>query len=170
MMVMNRILIAAALTLALPAAGWAQPSDSTAGDIPDTQAFVRYVGPGYSVLVPEGWSRAQRGSTVTFAWNANGETIEVSAPGDPQPELRSRFGASGAIVLRRATIAGSPAVIATFASQSKPNAVTGKRVRLDNAAYIFERGGRRAMLVLSAPAGADNADQWKKISESFRWK
>jgi hypothetical protein len=168
MTVMNSMLVAVAL--AALAAAPAAAADSNAGDIPDTQAFVTYAGPGYSVLVPEGWSRTRRGSAVTFTWNANGETIEVGAPGDPKVALHTHFGASGPIVVRRTTVAGSPAAIATFGSQSTANAVTGKRVRLENAAYIFERRGRRAMLVLSAPAGADNADQWRKIAASFRWK
>lgn len=143
---------------------------NSAGDIPDTQAFVTYAGPGYLVLVPEGWSRAQRGSATTFSWNANGETIDVGKPSDIAATVRGRFGAFGPITFRRATIAGAPVTIARFTSRSAPNAVTGKSVKLDNEAYVFDRGGRRGVLVLSAPAGADNADQWRKISESFRWK
>ena len=122
------------------------------------------------MLVPEGWSRVQRGSAVTFTWNADAETIEAGGTGDLKAALRARYGATGSIAARPSNVGGSPVTIATFASQSAPNPVTGKRVRLDNAGYVFERRGRRAILVLSAPAGADNADQWKKISASFRWK
>jgi hypothetical protein len=143
---------------------------NSAGDIPDTQTFVAYAGPGYSVLVPEGWSRTQRGSTVTFTWNANAEAVDIGKPGDTTAQLRARFGAAGPIAFRRAAIGGTPVTVAGFTSRSAPNAVTGKSVRLENNAYVFDRSGRRAVLVLSAPAGADNADQWKKISESFRWK
>jgi hypothetical protein len=164
--VKNMLMVAAALaTLATLAV-----ADSNAGDIPDTQAFVPYAGPGYTVLVPEGWSRAQRGSAVTFTWNANAETVEATKAGDPGATLRARYGATGPIAVRRDRVGGTPVTIATFASQSAPNPVTGKRVRLENAAYVFERGARRTLLVLSAPAGADNVDQWKKIAASFRWK
>ena len=176
----NPMLVAAALAalVTLPAAApRAVPTTAAesnaaanAGDIPDTQAFVTYKGPGYSVLAPEGWSRVQRGSAVTFTWNANAETIEAGGTGDLKAALRARYGATGSIAVRPANAGGSPLTIATFASESAPNPVTGKRVRLDNAAYVFERRGRRAILVLTAPAGADNVDQWKKISASFQWK
>ncbi|MDB5070482.1 MAG: PsbP [Candidatus Eremiobacteraeota bacterium] len=163
---------AAAVAAAAPAPTTAAEGNqaNSAGDIPDTQAFVTYAGPGYSVLVPEGWSRTQRGSTTTFTWNANGETIDVGKSSDSAAMLRGRFGAFGPITFRRATIGGAAVTVARFTSRSAPNAVTGKSVGLENEAYVFDRGGRRAVLVLSAPAGADNVDQWKKISESFRWK
>jgi hypothetical protein len=165
------LMVAAALaTLATLAA-----ADSNAGDIPDTQTFVTYAGPGYSVLVPEGWSRAQHSSAVTFTWNANGEAIDTSSTRDlaaVEALLRARYGApaTGSPKVRTASVGGSPVLVLTFTSYSKPDAVTGKKLRLDNQAYLFSGTGRRAILVLSAPAGADNVDQWKKIAASFRWK
>ena len=140
-----------------------------AGDIPDTQAFVRYDGGTYSVLVPEGWSRTQSGKTVTFAWNADGESITTDPPLDTTAYLATHFDAR-AVTIRNATIAGSPGTIYSFTSHSKPDPVTGKVLTLENQAYVFAKNGRNAMLLLWAPAGADNVDQWKKISESFRWK
>ncbi len=162
-----------ALALIAPATGWspagaAEPNG--AGDIPDTQAFVRYAGPGYSVLVPEGWARSQRGSTITFTSSLNAEVVETGIPRDYTRTVRTRLGAHGALTVRRAVVGGARAVVVRFASQSAPNAVTGKRVELANEAYFFTKNGRRAILVLSAPVGADNADQYKKISESFRWR
>ncbi len=159
--------------LAAPVAMATTPAESnaanSAGDIPDTQAFVTYSGDGYSVLVPEGWSRTQRGSTVTFASIANSETIDVvpaKSPFDPHKAFRG----AGALTVSSGTLGGVPATIVRFTSQAKPNPVTGKRVNLANTVYVGEHRGRRALLMLSAPAGADNADQWKKIAGSFRWK
>ena len=34
---------------------------------------------------------------------------------------------------------------------------------------VIDKSGKMAILILWAPIGADNADQWKLISESFRW-
>ena len=72
-----------ALAIAAPVAVATTPAESnaanSAGDIPDTQAFVTYAGPGYSVLVPEGWARTQRGSRVTFTANANSESIDIGS-------------------------------------------------------------------------------------------
>ena len=64
--------------------------------------------------------------------------------------------------------AGS-ALIVKYESESEINPVTNKRVRLEDEAYAFYKDGKIAMLILWAPMGADNADQWKLISESFRW-
>jgi hypothetical protein len=40
---------------------------------------------------------------------------------------------------------------------------------LENNRYLFYRAGHEAALTLSAPAGADNADQWQVMAKSFRW-
>ncbi len=173
--VMRMLLIAVAL--AVTATAWSPRASATAmgetpaaGDIPDTQAFVRFAGSGYSVLVPEGWARTQRGSAVTFRSNANVEFIELGRAGRNE-DLRVRYHAAGMIHLKKnATLGGEPASLFTFRSQSEPDPVTGKRIELENELYGASHHGVKAMLLLSAPVGADNADQWKKIAQSFRWK
>lgn len=154
--------VVAAPAAAAPARTSAAESNAanSAGDIPDSQAFVRYAGPSYSVLVPEGWARSQYGEGVLFTSNLNAEKVTVGGAA----------GTSGTTRTRTVTIGGAPVVVYRFATQSAPNAVTGKSVRLDNEVYVFRKNGRVAMLTLSAPAGADNVDQYKKISESFRWR
>ena len=161
---MAPIFAAALLALALAA----EPGG--AGDIPDTQAFVTFAGPGYSVLVPEGWSRTSHGAVVTFRSNANAEAVAPVAGPNADAVLRARFGAQSPIARRRVTLGGRPVTVASFVSTGAADAVTGKRLRLANQGYAFERDGRRMLLVLSAPAGADNADQWAKIAGSFRWR
>src|SRR3954452_163495 len=49
-----------------PAADANTPEVNPAGDIPDTQAYVAYSPPGagFSVKVPEGWSRTTAGRAV----------------------------------------------------------------------------------------------------------
>jgi hypothetical protein len=61
------------------------------------------------------------------------------------------------------------AVQIAFTSNSEPNLVTSKRIRLESERYLIARDGKLASLTLSAPAGADNADQWKLMADSFRW-
>jgi hypothetical protein len=140
-----------------------------AGDIPDTQAFVTFAGPGYSVLVPEGWARTRQGPAVTFRSNANSELIEVKRAGT-STDLRARFHPVGVIHLKsRAMLGAERASLITFRSQSDPDPVTGKRIEIENELYTSSHRGLSALLLLSAPAGADNADQWKKIAKSFRW-
>ena len=62
-----------------------------------------------------------------------------------------------------------PALLVKYECESEVNPVTNKRIRLEDEAYAFYKNGRIAILILWAPVGADNADQWKLISESFRW-
>jgi hypothetical protein len=137
---------AAATNVAQTANAQADTQTSPSGDIPDTQAFVRYSSPeGYSVLAPEGWSRTVSGATATFVSHYDGERI---------------------VVRRR----GGPNVPHAYASSSPPDAVTGKTIKLEHNAYIYPKGAREAVLDLWAPQGSDNVDQWKKIAQSFRWK
>src|SRR5262245_11069088 len=55
------------------------PEQNPAGDIPDTQLFVRYVAPGgFSLEVPEGWARSTSGSDVRFVDKLDGVQIVLS--------------------------------------------------------------------------------------------
>jgi hypothetical protein len=65
---------------------------------------------------------------------------------------------------------GGSAVLLTSTSESQPDAVTGKSVRLENNTYLFFRHDKQAALRLWAPLGADNVDQWRRIARSFRWR
>jgi hypothetical protein len=53
-------------------------------------------------------------------------------------------------------------VLIVYESNSKPEAVTHKQVRLENDSYVFYRGGRLAELRMWAPKGAD------KVKRPFR--
>jgi hypothetical protein len=57
-----------------------------------------------------------------------------------------------------------------YTSNSDPNPVTNKQIRLENERYLIAHNGKLATLTKLAPAGADNADQWKLMADSFRWK
>ena len=164
------VALAAAVTACSLPALTAAAEPNAAGDIPDTQVFVTFNGPRYSVLAPEGWSRTQQGSTVTFSSNANIESIDIG-PANVRYDLRARYHPVGTITLEKhATLGAQPATLITFHSQSQRDPVTGKRIELENQLYESTHQNLRARLLLSAPAGADNVDQWKKIAGSFRWK
>ena len=181
--------MAMAVTLAavLPAA-WPAHAAETAvapernppGDIPDDQVFVTFRAPqGFSLKVPEGWARRDVPSGVDFA-DKYGEIVVTITPASTAPtlaEVKSTDVVELAKLDRAVTVAASaavklpvgPAVKITFTSNSESNTVTGKRVRLENERFVIGGPGKRATLTLSAPAGADNADQWKLVAESFRW-
>lgn len=133
------------------------------GDIPDTQAFVKYTEPTLRVTVvyPEGWQRTVQRGGVTFARDFNGE------------QLRTGPATAGSLVVRdlresAVKLPGGKATLVRFTSNSSQNAVTAKRVRLENNAYVFTTPHGDIVLHLWAPLGADNVDQWKHIAQSVR--
>jgi hypothetical protein len=71
--------------------------------------------------------------------------------------------------VRNVTLRSGPALLIAYTSNSAPNSVTNKQLRLEHNRYLIYRGGKLATLDLSAPLGADNVDQWKLMSNSFQW-
>ncbi|MEO6834396.1 MAG: hypothetical protein ABI231_00590 [Candidatus Tumulicola sp.] len=136
---------------------------SPPGDIPDSQAFVVYTFPDRHVTIayPEGWERTSQPAGVTFVHEFSGERI------------RKGSGISGASAVRdlksaTARVPSGVATLLTYSSNSLPNAVTGKRVRLLNNTYIFKTPSGPVALDLWAPLGSDNVDQWKHLASTFK--
>ena len=158
------------------------PVDKTqSGDIPDTQAFVTYRSPAgsYVLDVPEGWARTANATDVSFVDKFDGVQVTItSATTTPTVEsartqqvtaLQNNGHAVQDIQVKNVQLPGGSSVLITFASNSDPNAVTGKQIRLENNQYLFFKNGKLATLTLWAPLGADNVDQWARLSRSFRW-
>ena len=156
------------------------PEKNPPGDIPDNQVFITYRSPlGYSLKIPEGWARKEGPSGVSFE-NKYGQ-IEVvvsqttSAPtavsvkAAEAPALEKSGHAVKIVSIKDVKLPSGPAVQIAFTSNSEPNPVTSKRVRLESERYLIPHDGKLVSLTLSAPAGADNADQWKLMADSFRW-
>src|SRR3954471_10097038 len=61
------------------------PEVNPAGDIPDNQAYVAYAPPGggFTVKVPEGWSRSATAGAVVFTDKLNAIRIENKAARGP---------------------------------------------------------------------------------------
>jgi hypothetical protein len=161
------------------------PEVNPPGDIPDSQAFVKFANTtgGYALQVPEGWSQRaappEYSSDVTFTHNYDGVSVHV-APGSAPPTAASvqakevkRIEANVRAVtvtgVSEVNLPGGKAVLVRYTSNSDPTAVTNKQVRLENVTYIFYKAGKEAMFTMWAPLGADNADQWNLMAESFRW-
>jgi hypothetical protein len=77
------------------------------------------------------------------------------------------FSLRGVATVRRP--AGS-ALLIQYQATSPPEQVTGKTVRLAVERYEFWRGGVEAIVTLSAPAGSDNVDPWRKVTDTFSWR
>ena len=157
------------------------PEQNPAGDIPDTQVFVRYVASGgFSLEVPEGWGRSTSGSDVRFVEKLDGVQVAISntASAPTAESVRTHEAVALAQSGRAVTVSditevklpSGPAVLIVYTSNSDPNPVTNKQVRLEDNQYLFFNDGKLATLTLWAPQGADNVDQWQRIAQSFRWQ
>jgi hypothetical protein len=157
------------------------PEVSPAGDIPDNQAYVPYSPPGagFSVKVPEGWSRTASGGAVTFTDKLNTVRIEAATAHAPLtvrearqtelPKLASSVRGFRAGKVSTVTRHAGTAVRMTYLATAQPNPVTGKTGQSAVERYVFFHKGRDVVLTLSGPKGADNVDPWRIITDSVTW-
>ncbi len=157
------------------------PEQNPPGDIPDTQAFVKYTSAvgSYDFEAPEGWARTESGADVAFVDKLDGVTLTITGTASPATAASARNNQVAALqksrravevtAVKDVTLPGGTAVLIEYTSNSEPNSVTGKQVRLENKAYLFYRAGKQATLTMWAPLGADNVDQWQRMAQSFRW-
>ncbi|MFJ6328660.1 MULTISPECIES: hypothetical protein [unclassified Rhizobium] len=150
------------------------------GDIPDTQVFIDYASPHHFMMkVPEGWARSDRADGTSFIDKLDGVIVSVSkATTAPTIEsVKTNEVTNLKTAGRAVTIASvdavklpaGPAIRIVYNSNSEPNAVTNKQVRLENERYLYFKDGKLVTIELYAPKGADNVDQWQLMSKSFRW-
>lgn len=157
------------------------PEKNPPGDIPDNQVFVIYNAPdGFSMKVPEGWSRTASDHSVRFfdkydeidasLGAATAAPTVASVQASEIPDLETGGHAVKISAVKAVKLAAGPAVRISYLSNSAPNPVTGKQIRLEHERFIVFRDGKTVTLDLAAPAGADNVDQWQLISNSLQWK
>ena len=157
------------------------PEVNPPGDIPDSQAFVKYTNTagGYQLEVPEGWARTENGADVTFVNKYDGVKVHVtsassaataaSAQANEVKQLQSQGHAVTISGVSEVKLPAGKAVVIKYTSNSEADPVTNKRVRLDNVTYLYYKNGKEAQLTVWAPLGADNVDQWNRMANSFRW-
>lgn len=156
------------------------PADvSTPGDIPDNQAFIPYkpAGGGFTVKVPEGWSRTGSGASTTFTDKLNSIKIDSSTASSPLtvaqakntivPQLAKSVPGFKPGNVTAITRKAGPGVLITFTDSTKPNPVTGKSSQDAVEQYIFVKNGKQVTLTLSGPTGADNVDPWRTVTDSL---
>ncbi|MET8178344.1 hypothetical protein [Streptomyces sp. NPDC005336] len=162
--------------------GPAPKESNPPGDIPDNQVYVAYrpSGGGFTVKVPEGWSRSSARTTTSFSDKLNKiEITPASASSAPTvqsvrtqvvPTLKkqTRHFALGKVTM--VSRKGGHAVRVTYQADSALNPVTGKAVRDSVETYVFFHNGHQVTLTLSGPTGADNVDPWRIVSDSLRWQ
>jgi hypothetical protein len=158
-----------------PGALQAEAQSAATGDIPDNQAFVVLTRRGYAIKYPEGWALKSSGKRVVIR-DKNNIVRVVDQPGS----LPDQAAISRAIeALPNTRVESAPATVhlpagrgvkVVYSTQSAPNAVTGKSVRLVVDRYYLARGSREAIVDLGTPQGVDNVDAYRLMIESFRWR
>ncbi|MER6452609.1 hypothetical protein ABT270_08200 [Streptomyces sp900105245] len=154
------------------------------GDIPDNQVFVAYRPTGgftgFTVKVPEGWARTDKGGTTVFTDKLNSVTIATagastaptvtSVKNTVVPRLRGQVAKFASPKVSQVTRKAGPVVLLTYQGDSAKDPVTGKVVRDAFERYAFYRQGHEVNLTLSGPVNADNVDPWRIVSDSFAWR
>ncbi|MEU5257196.1 hypothetical protein [Streptomyces longwoodensis] len=154
------------------------------GDIPDNQVFVTYRPTsgftGFTVKVPEGWARTDKGATTVFTDKLNSVTIATAnASAAPTvtsvehtvvPRLSAKVPKFASPKVSQVTRKAGPVVLLTYQGDSAKDPVTGKVVRNAFERYAFYRQGHEVDLTLSGPVNADNVDPWRIVSDSFAWR
>ena len=168
-----------------PASGTASAASAATespppGDIPDTTVYVAYrpAAGQYEVKAPEGWARTVSPAGVSFTDKLNSVTIQTvraaaptiaSARSAEVPQIR---GSANGFSLTGVSTVSRPAgtvVLIRYSADSQPDPVTGKVFRDAVERYEFYRNGTEAVVTLAGPAGADNVDPWRTVTNSFRW-
>lgn len=157
------------------------PETNPPGDIPDNQVFITYHSPdGFDLKVPEGWSRVQIDHGVRFfdkydeldatIGTASAAPTASSAGVNEIPDLKAAGHAVKVTAVKDVKLPAGPTVRISYLSNSAPNPVTNKQIRLEHERFIFFKNGKTVTLDLAAPTGADNVDQWQLMSNSVQWR
>ena len=134
---------------------------------------------GYSLDVPEGWARTINGANVQFIDHFDGVEVTLTQTNTAPTvesvrtqqvlDLEKMGRAVRDVQVQSKQLANGSSILITYTSDSEPNAVTGKQIRIENNRYLFFHNGKLAALTLWAPQGADNVDQWSRMANSFKW-
>jgi hypothetical protein len=150
------------------------------GDIPDTTVYVAYSPSSgqYQVKVPEGWARTVAPDAVVFTDKLNIISIwttKVAAPTVASalavevPRIRRSLHGFALIGISVVSRLSGIAVLIRYSVDSPPDPVTGKVYKDTFERYEFYKNGTEAVVLLGGPAGADNVDPWRTVTNSFRW-
>jgi hypothetical protein len=162
-----------------PGALTVETQQTAAGDIPDNQVFLTFhdAAAGYSIKFPEGWAQRGAASPVTFQDKNNlvrvtvaqGGAVSVATATAELNGLRRRTPSLRFDAPVQTTVGGKQVVKAVYSTESAPNPVTGKRVKLVVDRYYVPGAGKHAIVDLGTPEGVDNVDAYRLMIESFRW-
>jgi hypothetical protein len=150
------------------------------GDIPDTTVYVAYSPSSgqYQVKVPEGWARTVAPGVAIFSDKLNIISIWTTKEAAPTvasalavevPRIKPPLHGFALIGVSLVSRPSGTAVLIRYSADSQPDPVTGKVYKDTFERYEFYKNGTEAVVLLGGPAGADNVDPWRTVTNSFRW-
>ena len=139
--------------------------------IPDGQQYKTYTNKaaGYSILVPKGWKKNDRGKLVGFASGAN--FVLIGSRQGPPPTVASvtknlAKNKNLRIVKkpRATTVGGNPVVVDSVRNIARKEPFVQDQ-------YWFGKNKKVAAVNLGTPAAVakDNADDYRRIAASLHW-
>ena len=162
-----------------PGALSADARSAATGDIPDNQVFLTFSArrTGFSIKYPEGWTQSGGSASTSFRDKNNIVRVLISRGPPPTASSVTAQLQRPSSAVRRLSVprtvslgAAGTAIKVVYETESAPNAVTGKRVRLMVDRYVLSRDGRVAVVDEGTPVGVDNVDAYRMMIESFRWR
>ena len=150
------------------------------GDIPDTVGFVVFTDPAkaFELKHPEGWVQVPTVSGVSFTDKLDSITLTitaatggVTAESFRSAELAALGAAQPAFALtsvEATTLPAGSGVLVRYLRNSAPDPVTSKQHRDEVLRYEVVKAGKRAVLELADPVGADNVDAFRTVAQSLR--
>jgi hypothetical protein len=130
------------------------------------------------VKAPEGWARTVSSTGVSFTDKLNIITIQMVRAAAPTaasartaevPKIQGSANGFSLTGVSRVSRPAGTVVLIRYSADSQPDPVTGKVFRDAVERYEFYRNGTEAVVTLAGPAGADNVDPWRTVTNSFRW-
>jgi hypothetical protein len=126
---------------------------------------------------PEGWTQSGSGPNVTFHDKNNVVHVVISRGSAPtvasvtaQLKALKRISPTLTFKTPKTFPLGSTTAIRTvYTTESAPDPVTNRRVKLIVDRYEFVSRGRVATVDLGTPVGVDNVDAYRRMITSFRW-
>jgi hypothetical protein len=158
----------------------ADARSAATGDIPDNQAFLLFTNrsAGYAIKYPEGWTQSGAARNVTFRDKNNLVRVTVAHGSLPSPaavvaeltDLKRSQPTLSFGTPQHVKLGTTAALKVVYTTESPPNPVTGRRVKLAVDRYKLAGAGRVATVDLGTPIGVDNVDAYRLMIESFRWR
>ncbi len=159
----------------------ADAASAKTGDVPDTQNFLTFSDPTLriSIVYPEGWVVKKAADGVSFTDKNNQVRVALSKGAPPTAatvaaKLAALKSSAPTLAITAAPqtvrLPSGSAIRATYTTESAPNPVTGKTLKLTVDRYALAHAGRVAVVDLGTPVGVDNIDAYKKLIGSFKWR